>query len=399
MPEERTLELPEGYRFAAGYAGIRKQRADDLALMVSDRPAAAAGVFTRNFVRAAPVDFSAEALRVSSGRARVIVANAGNANCATPNMAAVAESTVEAAAELATVTKDQILLASTGVIGESFGEDLIPRELPKLWQALDRTQFEACARAIMTTDTVPKVRSCRIETDRGTVRLAGMAKGAGMIMPNMATMLSFVFTDADIPPPLLRSLLVSAVDQSFNCITVDSDTSTNDTVFLLANGASGVQIDKGSDIAVKQALHQLTRELAIDIARDGEGSSKLAQITVTGAADPSELKAIAMAIANSPLVKTALAGADPNWGRILGAAGKAGVQFHPDLADIYVNGVQVCKAGMRADFDEASVQRSMEADDIEIELFLSPGRDGCSVVVWTCDLTENYIRINADYRT
>ena len=399
MPEERTLELPEGYRFAAGYAGIRKQRADDLALMVSDRPAAAAGVFTRNFVRAAPVDFSAEALRVSSGRARVIVANAGNANCATPNMAAVAESTVEAAAELATVPKDQILLASTGVIGESFGEDVIPRELPKLWQALDRTQFEACARAIMTTDTVPKVRSCRIETDQGTVRLAGMAKGAGMIMPNMATMLSFVFTDAGIPPPLLRSLLVSAVDQSFNCITVDSDTSTNDTVFLLANGASGVQIDEGSNSAVKQALHQLTRDLAIDIARDGEGSSKLAQITVTGAGNPSELKAIAMAIANSPLVKTALAGADPNWGRILGAAGKAGVQFHPDLADIYVNGVQVCKAGMRADFDEASVQRSMEADDIEIELFLSPGRNGCSVVVWTCDLTESYIRINAEYRT
>ena len=400
MPEECTLELPHGYRFAAGYGGIRKQRADDLALMVSDRPAAAAGVFTKNFVRAAPVDFSAEALRASSGWARVIVANAGNANCATPNMAAVAESTVEAAAELAIVPKDQILLASTGVIGEPFGEDVIPRELPKLWQALDRTQFEACARAIMTTDTVPKVRSRRIETDQGTVRLAGMAKGAGMIMPNLATMLSFVFTDADIPPPLLRSLLVSAVDQSFNCITVDSDMSTNDTVFLLANGASGVRIDEGSDTAVvEQALHQLTRDLAIDIARDGEGSSKLAQITVTGAGDPSELKAIAMAIANSPLVKTALAGADPNWGRILGAAGKAGVQFHPDLAEIYVNGVQVCKAGMRADFAEESVQRSMEADDIEIELVLSPGRDGSSVVVWTCDLTEDYIRINADYRT
>ena len=399
MPEERALELPKGYQFAAGYAGIRKQRADDLALMVSDRPASAAGVFTRNFVRAAPVDVSAEALRISAGRARLIVANAGNANCATPNMAAVAESTVEAAAELAKAPKDQILLASTGVIGESFGEDVIPRELRKLWQTLDRTQFEACARAIMTTDTVPKVRSCRIETDRGTVRLAGMAKGAGMIMPDMATMLSFVFTDADIPPPLLNSLLVSAVDQSFNCISVDSDTSTNDTVFLLANGASGVRIDEGNNVAVKQALNQLTRDLAVDIARDGEGASKLAQITVTGARDPGELKPIAMAIANSPLVKTALAGADPNWGRILGAAGKAGVQFQPESADIYINGVQVCKAGMRADFDEASVQHSMEADEIEIELFLSSGRTDSSVVVWTCDLTENYIRINADYRT
>ena len=398
MPEEHTLELPAGYRFAAGYAGIRKQQADDLALMVSDRPASAAGVFTRNQVRAAPVDFSAEALRSSSGCARVIVANAGNANCATPNMAAVAKATVEATAELASIPKDYVLLASTGVIGEPFGENVIPRELPSLWQALGRTQFEACARAIMTTDTVPKVRSCRIDTDQGTVRLAGMAKGAGMIMPDMATMLSFVFTDAAVATPLLKSLLVSAVEQSFNCISVDSDTSTNDTVFLLANGASGVRIEEGTRQPFQNALNRLTRELAIDIARDGEGAGKLAQITVTGPGEISKLKTIAMAIANSPLVKTALAGADPNWGRILGAAGKAGVQFDPLMADVYINGVQVCKGGMRADFDEASVQRSMDGNDIEIELHLSGG-EGRRAVVWTCDFTENYIRINADYRT
>lgn len=398
MAERRTLELPTGYRFAAGYAGIRKQQSDDLALMVSDRPASAAGVFTRNCVRAAPVDLSAESLRRSSGKARVIVANAGNANCATPNMAAVAEATAAAAANLASVPHEHILLASTGVIGESFGESVIPGKLPKLWQALDRTQFEACAQAIMTTDTVPKVRSRRIDTDQGPVLLAGMAKGAGMIMPDMATMLSFVFTDADIEPALLHSMLVSAVGQSFNCITVDSDTSTNDTVFLLANGASGVRIEGGRHEAMQNALDELTRDLAIDIARDGEGASKLAQITVTGAAGRIEAKTIAMAIANSPLVKTALAGADPNWGRILGAAGKAGVPFDPQLADIYVSGVQVCKAGMRADFDEAPVQRSMEADDIQIELCLSGG-GGSSAVVWTCDFTENYIRINADYRT
>ncbi len=398
MAEDRTLELPKGYRFAAGYAGIRKQQSDDLALMVSDRPASAAGVFTRNCVRAAPVDASAEFLRRSSGKAQVIVANAGNANCATPNMAAVAEATAVAAANLASVPQEHILLASTGVIGESFGESVIPSRLPKLWQALDRTQFEACAQAIMTTDTVPKVRSCRIDTEQGPVRLAGMAKGAGMIMPDMATMLSFVFTDADIEPLLLQSLLVSAVDQSFNCITVDSDTSTNDTVFLLANGAAGVRIDGGSQGPFQDALDQLTRDLAIDIARDGEGASKLAQITVTGAAGRVEAKTIAMAIANSPLVKTALAGADPNWGRILGAAGKAGAPFDPQVADIYVNGAQVCKAGMRADFDEDPVQRSMEADDIQIELRLSGG-GGSSAVVWTCDFTESYIRINADYRT
>ena len=398
MAEDRTLELPKGYRFAAGYAGIRKQQSDDLALMVSDRPASAAGVFTRNCVRAAPVDVSAESLRRSSGKARVIVANAGNANCATPNMAAVAEATAAAAANLACAPQEQVLLASTGVIGESFGESVIPSKLPKLWQALDRTQFEACAQAIMTTDTVPKVRSCRIDTDKGPVRLAGMAKGAGMIMPDMATMLSFVFTDADIEPSLLQSLLVSAVGQSFNCITVDSDTSTNDTVFLLANGGAGVRIEGGSQGPFQDALDQLTRDLAIDIARDGEGASKLAQITVTGATGRVEAKTIGLAIANSPLVKTALAGADPNWGRILGAAGKAGVPFDPQLADIHVNGVQVCKAGMRADFDEAPVQQSMEADDIQIELCLSGG-GGSSAVVWTCDFTESYIRINADYRT
>lgn len=398
MAEGRTLELPKGYRFAAGYAGIRKQRADDLALMVSDRPASAAGVFTRNCVRAAPVDFSAESLTRSSGKAQVIVANAGNANCATPNMAAVAEATAATAANLAAVPPEHILLASTGVIGESFGESVIPGELPKLWRALDRTQFEACAHAIMTTDTVPKVRSRRFDTEQGSVRLAGMAKGAGMIMPDMATMLGFVFTDADVEPSLLHSMLVAAVDQSFNCITVDSDTSTNDTVFLLANGGAGIRIDGGTRGEFQNALNQLTRDLATDIARDGEGSSKLAEITVTGPLEVSALKTIAMAIANSPLVKTALAGADPNWGRILGAAGKAGVPFNPQLADIYVNGVQVCKAGMRADFDEAPVQRSMEADDIQIELCLSEGGQN-RAVVWTCDFTEGYIRINADYRT
>ena len=398
MAEQCALELPSGYRFAAGYAGLRKQKADDLALMVSDRSASAAGVFTRNCVRAAPVEISAEALRHSSGTARVIVANAGNANCATPNMAAVAAATARAAAELAAVPKHHVLLASTGVIGEPFGESVIPEKLPDLWQALDTAQFEACARAIMTTDSVPKVRSCRIETAQGTVRLAGMAKGAGMIMPDMATMLSFVFTDAAIDPPLLRRSLSSAVGQSFNCITVDSDTSTNDTVFLLANGASGARIDEASREGFQDALDRLTRELAMDIARDGEGASKLAQITVAGAPGNREAKTVAMAIANSPLVKTALAGADPNWGRILGAAGKAGVPFDPRLANVYINDVQVCKAGMRAAFDETAVQRSMEAADVEIELRLS-GPGAGRAVVWTCDFTDSYIRINADYRT
>lgn len=398
MGEVRSGELPHGYRFAAGYAGIRKVRADDLALMVSDTRAHAAGVFTRNAVRAAPVDSSARFLRETGGVARMLVANAGNANCATPNMWAVAEATARRAASLAGVPHNHVLLASTGVIGEPFGESAIPDALPGLWAGLDRSQFENCARAIMTTDTVPKVRYGSAGTGSTGVRLAGMAKGAGMIMPDMATMLSFLFTDAAIEPGLLQGMLSAAVDRSFNCVTVDSDTSTNDTVFLLANGASGVRIGRGNAGEFQAALDTLTRELAMDIARDGEGASKLAEITVEGTATYREAKTIAMAIANSPLVKTALAGADPNWGRILGAAGKAGIPFNPERADVFVNGVRVCAGGLRAKFDEPSVQRTMEKDEVSIGFRLDGGRPG-RAVVWTCDFTQSYISINADYRT
>lgn len=398
MPEHTNPDqLPLGFRFAAGFAGVRKVRSDDLALMVSDSPASAAGVFTQNAVRAAPVDLSAAFLETSGGIARVIVANAGNANCATPNMRKVSAATAQATAALAGVPECQVLLASTGVIGEPFDEALIPGALPNLWKNLDREQFDACARAIMTTDTVPKVRCGQVETPDGVVRIAGMAKGAGMIMPDMATMLSFLFTDAEVEPTLLQEMLRSAVDRSFNCITVDSDTSTNDTVFLLANGASGVRFDRANSQALQEGLDTVARELAIDIVRDGEGASKLAEITVEGAASDRDAKTIAMAVANSPLVKTALAGADPNWGRILGAAGKCGVAFNPGRADVLVNGVRVCANGMQAEFEEPAVQRTMEEDESSITVRLGEGNG--SAVVWTCDFTERYIRINADYRT
>ncbi len=398
MPEPTNPDqLPLGFRFAAGFAGVRKARTDDLALMVSDGPAAAAGVFTQNAVRAAPVDISAESLKTSGGIARVVVANAGNANCATPNMQKVSAATAGAMAELAGIPECQVLLASTGVIGEPFDEALIPKALPNLWKTLDREQFDACARAIMTTDTVPKVRCGQVETADGVVRIAGMAKGAGMIMPDMATMLSFLFTDAEVEPVHLQEMLRSTVDRSFNCITVDSDTSTNDTVFVLANGASGVWFDQTNSQALQEGLDTVARQLAIDIARDGEGASKLAEITVEGAATDRDAKTIAMAIANSPLVKTALAGADPNWGRILGAAGKCGVAFDPGRADVLVNGVRVCAGGMRAAFDEPAVQRTMEEDESSITVRLGEGNG--TAVVWTCDFTERYIRINADYRT
>lgn len=398
MSETRSAKLPLGFRFAAGYAGIRKVESNDLALMVSDGPASAAGVFTRNAVRAAPVDMSAEFLRETGGIARAIVANAGNANCATPTMTGVAAATARDAGARLRVPHNQVLLASTGVIGEDLSESAIPEALPDLLEALDRNQFEDCARAIMTTDTVPKIRYGSVRLGGDEVRLAGMAKGAGMIMPDMATMLSFVFTDAAVGPPLLQSMLAAAVDRSFNCITVDSDTSTNDTVYLLANGACGVRIDEDRAAAFQEALDELTRELAIDIARDGEGAAKLAEVKVEGTVTDHQAKRIAMAIANSPLVKTALAGADPNWGRILGAAGKSGVPFDPAKADVFVNGVRVCAGGLRAEFDEPAVQRTMEEDEVSIAVCLAGGRPG-RAVVWTCDFTESYIRINADYRT
>lgn len=397
MDEAHASDLPRGFRFAAGYAGIRKARADDLALIVSDQPAAAAGVFTRNCVRAAPVEISERFLKQTAGVARMIVANAGNANCATKNMHAVAMATAREAAALAGAPENHVLLASTGVIGEPFDPGRIPSSLPGLWKGLAAHRLPECAKAIMTTDTVPKQRGLSVDLGSGTVRLAGVAKGAGMIMPDMATMLSFLLTDAAIDSATLRSMLARAVRDSFNCVTVDSDTSTNDTVLLLANGASGVSADS-DPAAFQAALNRLTRELAIDIARDGEGASKLAEVTVTGADDDRDAKTIALSIANSPLVKTALAGADPNWGRILGAAGKAGVAFRPERASVSINGFTVCRGGMRADFEEGSVQRAMEAAENAIEFRLSGAGTG-RATVWTCDFTEDYIRINADYRT
>ncbi len=398
MNEATAADLPLGFRFAAGYAGIRKEASDDLALMVSDTRASAAAVFTRNEVRAAPVIRSVLSMLQSGGTARAIVANAGNANCAAPWMEEVALATARKAAALAGVEEHQVLLASTGVIGEPMEIGVIPTALPRLWAALSRDQFEACARAIMTTDTVPKIRCEKVETADGTIRLAGMAKGAGMIMPDMATMLSFLFTDAAIEPQRLKEMLQSSVNHSFNCVTVDSDTSTNDTVYLLASGASNVRVDDDSAPAFQAGLDALTRDLAIDIVRDGEGARKLAEITVEGMATDWGAKQIAMAVANSPLVKTALAGADPNWGRMLAAAGKSGALFLASHMSVFVNGVQVCADGVRADYDEPALQRTMEGDEISIRIAMRDPGPGFARA-WTCDLTEDYVRINADYRT
>lgn len=397
-PLELNDELPQGFRFAATYAGIRKKSADDLALMISDRPASAAGVFTQNQVRAAPVELSAKHLAKSGGSARAVICNAGNANCATPTMNAVARETCRETAKTLGVKTSEVLVCSTGVIGEPLDASLITAKLNDLAETAEPGGFEAAAKAIMTTDTVHKVASAEVRTAQGTIRIAGMTKGAGMIQPNMATMLGFLFTDADLGPKPLSKMLRAAVEDSFNSISVDSDTSTNDTVFVLANGASGVKPRGIAREAFEKALAKVCEDLAVQIVRDGEGAKKLLRIYVDGAATDRDAKALAREIANSPLVKTALAGADPNWGRILPAAGKAGVAFDPAKVDIYVNGFRVCQRGMRADFDEPEVQKTMEEPESVLRFHIR-GKGQGQARFFTCDFTEDYIKINAEYRT
>ncbi|MCB1021573.1 MAG: bifunctional glutamate N-acetyltransferase/amino-acid acetyltransferase ArgJ [Acidobacteria bacterium] len=392
------MNVPLGYRFAAGYAGVRKKKIDDLALLVSDEPASAAGVFTQNQVRAAPVLRSEKHLASSGGVARAIIVNAGNANCATPDGDQVARKMAQAAAKLIKAPREQVLVSSTGVIGEPLPVAKIEDKLPALYEALSAENFDKAARAIMTTDTVPKTAFAEVETADGLIRIAGMCKGSGMIMPNMATMLGYVFTDAEIRPGILKRMLQEAADQTFNCISVDSDTSTNDTVFLLANGASGVN-PKGADRErFAKALEQVCLELALAIVRDGEGATKLLSIYVEGAPSDAAAKKIAREIGNSPLVKTALAGADPNWGRILPAAGKAGVKFDPADVDIFLNGHRVCERGMRSDFVEAEVQKTMEGAESVVRFHIR-GKGRGQARFFTCDFTEAYIKINAEYRT
>ncbi len=392
------MNVPLGYRFAAAYAGIRKKPNLDLALMVSDREAAAAGVFTRNLVRAAPVVLCEDHLKKSKGRCRAIIVNAGNANCATPTMMKVARATARATAKALGAPVNRVLVSSTGVIGEPLDESLIIDTLPALEAGLSPDRFSDAALSIMTTDTVPKIASAEVETAQGAVRIAGMAKGAGMIHPNMATMLSYIFTDATIPADALQAMLKKAVGRSFNRISVDSDTSTNDTVILLANGASGVAVSRSNRGAFEAGLSQVAESLAVAIAKDGEGARKLITIDVEGAATEHDADTIARAIANSPLVKTALAGADPNWGRFLSSAGASGAPFDPSKVDIYVNGILVCRRGFRADFDESEVQKTMEANELHLRFHIRRGGPG-QARFWTCDMTEDYIRINAEYRT
>lgn len=392
------MNLPLGYRYAAVYAGIRKVARNDLALIVSDAPAAAAAVFTRNLVQAAPVVVSREHLEASGGVARAVLVNAGNANCATRTGRRVAVECCRAAAKLLKSPVNRILPASTGVIGVELNPALITDALPGLVEALNPGKFQEVADAILTTDTVAKTAFAEVALRDGVARIAGMTKGSGMIHPRMATTLGFVMTDAAAPPALLRKMLQRGVEISYNRLSVDGDMSTNDTIVLLANGASGVHLKPGDQRVFADALAHLLQDLAIQIARDGEGAKKLVTIEVQGARSEREAARIARAIANSPLVKTAIAGSDANWGRILAAAGYSGVDFNPSAVDIYLQGVLVCRRGLAADFDEPALKRQLDARECHI-LFRIGGSGKASSRFWTCDLTHGYIDINASYRT
>ena len=392
------MNLPLGYRYASIYAGIRKQERDDLALIVSDKPAEAAAVFTQNVVQAAPVRLAKQHLRSGRGELSAILVNAGNANCATRTGDKVALLSCKAAAKALRTKTRRILPASTGVIGVELDPNLLIDPLPELISRLSPYNLEAVARAILTTDTRTKMASEDVQLRRGTVRVAGITKGSGMIHPNMATTLGFVMTDAAVSSRDLRAMLLAANERSYNSLTVDGDTSTNDTVALLANGASGVKPDAKERQVLQEVITWVMETLAEQIAADGEGSRKLVIVRALGFGSHEEARKIARAVANSPLVKTAVAGSDPNWGRVLCAAGYAGVQFDPRKIDIYLQRIPVCKSGLAATYDETELKNKLDESEVRIRIVLNGGGKG-QARFFTCDLTEGYIKINGSYRT
>jgi glutamate N-acetyltransferase/amino-acid N-acetyltransferase len=401
----RPLErhLPRGFSFAAASCGLKKSGLD-LALVVSETPAAAAAMFTQNRVQAAPVVISQEHLEQSRQHMRAIIVNSGNANCCTgPEGYAAAEATtLNVALELGRLHPSQILVCSTGIIGVPLRVDKILHCVPSLVRARHATPgaFAKFTRAILTTDTRPKWAVGRLRAAGKRIRMLGCAKGAGMIHPNMATMLAFIVTDAAISPAMLSSALHRAVQPTFNAITIDGDTSTNDTVAILANGRSGAPTisSEGADFEnFCFALNGLCQSLAIAIVADGEGSQRLVEILVSGAPSPAAADCVARTIANSPLVKTALAGADPNWGRILAAAGRAGVPFDFERVDICLAGIPVCRRGREHPFDERMAHKKMLSKFVSIVVDLGSG--GSSARIWTCDFTGDYVTINASYRS
>jgi glutamate N-acetyltransferase/amino-acid N-acetyltransferase len=393
-----AITRPLGFRAAGLSAGIKANGKDDLMLLAADASCAVAAVFTKNLATAAPVLVSRE--HATGGRARAVVVNSGCANAATgeDGLADAREMAYLTAKELG-VAHSEVLVCSTGVIGVRLPMAKLRAGIPKVVGALARENGAAAARAIMTTDQYPKESQAEIAVGGATVRVGAMGKGAGMIAPNMATMLGFVTTDADVEIALLRRALQEAVAATFNRITVDGDTSTNDTVVLMASGAAGVRIDtEGADYdAFRDALTKVLRDIALLIVRDGEGATCIAEVRVDGAASAADADRIARTVAESPLVKTALNGGDANWGRVLGAVGRAGVALDIDTVDIHLGDVFVCEGGSARSYDEAAATKAMKEDPVRIRIRLRAG--GGSGWMWTSDLSHGYVDVNGSYRS
>jgi len=390
-----------GLTMASGACGLRYKGRSDVMLAVMEPGTTIAGAFTRSLTASAPVDWCKMALK--GGTVRAVIVNSGNANAFTGKLGEEAvEQTVEAVAGALGCKAAEVFVSSTGVIGEPLPANRLVSALPRLAKKLKPGGWPGAAKAIMTTDTFPKGAVARAKIGTKEVTICGISKGSGMIAPDMATMLGYIFTDAKIDQKILQACLKSAVDKSFNAITVDSDTSTSDTVLLCATGAAKNRAPKtAGDPALSQfraALDAVALDLAQQIVRDGEGASKFITVSVTGAENTKAAKTIALAIANSPLVKTAIAGEDANWGRIVMAVGKAGEKADRDALDIRIGGVQVTEDGFRKPgYDETPVAKHMKGREIDIAVDVGIGRG--KATVWTCDLTYDYIRINADYRT
>ena len=399
--KKATLKPISGIRLANYACGIRYQGRDDLLLVEMSPSTQAAGVFTKSLTASAPVLWCRHALK--NGAARLLIVNSGNANAFT-GIAGVSsvQKIVSKAAQHIGCKAENVFVASTGTIGVPLDDSKITTVFPELFNKLTESSWNDAAKAIMTTDTFPKMASCEAMIGDVKVRLNGIAKGSGMIAPDMATMLAYVFTDAAIPQNILQTLLEKGCDKSFNAITVDSDTSTSDSLMLFATGKAGNSLPKKANDPLlksfKEALNSLLLDLALQVVRDGEGASKFIRISVSGATGKKSARRIAFAIANSPLVKTAVAGEDANWGRIVMAVGKSGEKADRDHLSITIGGIMVAKNGQVVPgYDETPVTAHMKGTDINFDIDVGVGKG--KATVWTCDLTHGYIDINGSYRT
>ena len=394
-----SLPIIRGVRFAAAAAGVKYQGRTDVMLAEIAPGASVAGVFTRSATRAAPVlDCQSKLGQVAdSGKGFAILVNSGNANAFTgKNGQDAVDAVTSGVADALGLPARHVYTSSTGVIGEPLPHDRITGVMSSLATGLDDSQIKAAAEAIMTTDTFAKGAGAEVEINQKTVRIAGIAKGSGMIAPDMATMLVYIFTDAQMAQDDLQKLVSGINETTFNAITVDSDTSTSDTLLAVATGASGVDVTRNGDFA--RALQGVMRDLAHQVVRDGEGATKFVEVAVTGAASEADAKQVAMACANSPLVKTAIAGEDANWGRIVMAVGKSGAEADRDRLSISFGDLLVAEKGWRApNYSEEEASAYMKNETIRITVDLGLGQG--AFTAWTCDLTHGYISINADYRS